>query len=311
MSKRDKATPPPWSQPGGRQGKYVQPFSQTRYRQPFEQGPDEAAPPQAPDETTPPRGYQGTPPRSDYSEAQYQGTPYQDAQYREASYEQDQFQQSADQQPRQQTPPRKGNLSMVGLVLGIIAVVAALVPNAGPPMAMALGLAAIVLGIVGLVKKHGATAIISMAFGVVALVLSVVMTVAVYGPLKNAAASAANSILASANAGQPAPSADAETQRALRDDVRVSFGNFTPGTESDWSSVPVTVTNISQQRQSYNISISAVNANGTEVEADSIYIPNLEAGQSTAKTAFKYIDTDKMDAMKSATYTITRVLVIS
>ncbi|PWM99482.1 MAG: hypothetical protein DBX96_02425, partial [Propionibacterium sp.] len=217
----------------------------------------------------------------------------------------------ADQQPRQQTPPRKGNLSMVGLVLGIIAVVAALVPNAGPPMAMALGLAAIVLGIVGLVKKHGATAIISMAFGVVALVLSVVMTVAVYGPLKNAAASAANSILASANAGQPAPSADAETQRALRDDVRVSFGNFTPGTESDWSSVPVTVTNISQQRQSYNISISAVNANGMEVNADSIYIPDLDAGRATDKIAFKYIDTDKMDAMKSATYTITRVLVIS
>ncbi|MDK9656091.1 hypothetical protein [Propionibacterium freudenreichii] len=200
------------------------------------------------------------------------------------------------------------------MVLGIIAVVAALVPNAGPAMAMLLGLAALVLGIVGLVKNHGWRAIASMTLGVVALVVAVVMTVAVYGPLKDAAASAAsaaNSILASANAGQPAPSADAETQRALKNQLRVWFGNFTPGTESDWSSVPVTVTNISQQRESYSISISAVNANGTEVEADSIYIPNLEAGQSTAKTAFKYIDTDKMDAMKSATYTITRVLVIS
>ncbi|CEI28065.1 Putative uncharacterized protein [Propionibacterium freudenreichii] len=207
--------------------------------------------------------------------------------------------------------PGRATASMVGMVLGIIAVVAALVPNAGPAMAMLLGLAALVLGIVGLVKNHGWRAIASMTLGVVALVVAVVMTVAVYGPLKDAAASAANSILASANAGQPAPSADAETQRALKNQLRVWFGNFTPGTESDWSSVPVTVTNISQQRESYSISISAVNANGTEVEADSIYIPNLEAGQSTAKTAFKYIDTDKMDAMKSATYTITRVLVIS
>ncbi|THV31412.1 hypothetical protein [Glycomyces paridis] len=80
-------------------------------------------------------------------------------------------------QPRQPAQPSK-TISILALVFGGAAVLFALIPVAGIFLGGMFGVAAIVLGILGIFKSHRLFAIIGIALAVVGLIIAVVVTVA-------------------------------------------------------------------------------------------------------------------------------------
>ncbi len=86
----------------------------------------------------------------------------------------------------------------------------------------------------------------------------------------------------------------------------VSFGEFeiTSNGYYDETSLDVTVKNISDKQYTFYITIEAVDKNGARLETDIIYADRLNAGQSISLTAFEYVDEDKTDEFKNATFKV-------
>lgn len=66
----------------------------------------------------------------------------------------------------------------------------------------------------------------------------------------------------------------------------------------------VKVTNKSSETKSFNIHIEAVDSNGTRIDEGYVYANSLSSGQSQDFKIFTYVSSDKLDAMKNATFRI-------
>lgn len=104
------------------------------------------------------------------------------------------------------------------------------------------------------------------------------------------------------------------TKKLLETSVEVKLGEFVfnPGTEADFSyddttELPVTIKNKSSEKASYTVKIEALDASGSRVAEETIYVTDLAAGQSTVEKAFKYIETGKLEAVKAATFKVFEV----
>lgn len=203
----------------------------------------------------------------------------------------------------------KSGLTTAGLVLGIIAVVFAFIPLIGAPVGIPLGVLALIFGIIGIIKKHGGKAIAATALGAGAVILATVMMVSVFGATKSAVESI-NSAAASASSALGNISGD-NTEQLLKTDVTVEFGTFTVAADGYTTSLPTTVTNITQKQHSYSITVTASAPDGSQVATDSLYVTDLAAGQSTQKPAFQFVSSDKAAALKTATYKVTTLSVLN
>ena len=58
---------------------------------------------------------------------------------------------------------------------------------------------------------------------------------------------------------------------------------------------------------SFSIQVEAVDANGSRIANDYIYANNLNAGQSQEFKLFEYVESDKLNSMKNATFKIVEV----
>lgn len=96
------------------------------------------------------------------------------------------------------------------------------------------------------------------------------------------------------------------TDRILEKYVDVSFGEFKVSSNGyyDETSLDATVTNISDKQFTFYITIEAVDENGDRLGTDIILADRLNAGQSISMTAFKYIDKDKIDDFRNASFKV-------
>jgi hypothetical protein len=95
-------------------------------------------------------------------------------------------------------------------------------------------------------------------------------------------------------------------------DVTLSKFVFNPGAEADYSyddttELPVAIKNKSSEKTSYTVKIEAVDASGTRIADDTAYITDLNPGQSISEKAFEYVDSSKLEALKTATFKILEV----
>lgn len=75
-------------------------------------------------------------------------------------------------------PAKKGSgLAIAALILGIVAMVTAFIPVVNVFLPFILACAAIVLGIIGLVKKQGAMALIGLILAAVSIIVAIIMVV--------------------------------------------------------------------------------------------------------------------------------------
>ena len=96
------------------------------------------------------------------------------------------------------------------------------------------------------------------------------------------------------------------TEEVLKNDVDVQLGDFqvTKGTYTTETVLKATVKNKTNDTKSFSIQVEAVDANGSRIANDYIYANNLNAGQSQEFKLFEYVESDKLNSMKNATFKI-------
>lgn len=97
------------------------------------------------------------------------------------------------------------------------------------------------------------------------------------------------------------------TEEVLKNDVEVTLGNFEVE-EGEYgltnTQLKVNVKNKTSETKSFNIQIEAVDSNGTRIATDYIYANSLGAGQSQEFKVFEYVESEKLDSMRNATFKI-------
>jgi hypothetical protein len=198
--------------------------------------------------------------------------------------------------------PSKSGLAIAALILSVVALIFSLVPIVNN-FAFVLVILAIILGVIGLVgiKKGNKS---GMGIAVASLIISVIAVIAILGSqaLYGAAADEASHELDKSTGNA--------TEEIVGTDVNVDLGSFSIKKDSyGWidSSLPVTVTNLTDEKMSFYIELEAVDASGNRIVEDYISANDLGAGQSQKLEAFTYVDEDNYDAMSAAQFQIVSV----
>ena len=99
------------------------------------------------------------------------------------------------------------------------------------------------------------------------------------------------------------------TDKILEKDVDVSFGEFKVTNNGYYSetSLDIKVKNKAEEQCTYYITIEAVDANGARIDTDMIYADRLGAGQEIYLKAFEYIDQEKLNQFKNATFKVLEI----
>jgi uncharacterized membrane protein (DUF485 family) len=99
------------------------------------------------------------------------------------------------------------------------------------------------------------------------------------------------------------------TDEILEKYVDVSFGEFKVTNNGYFSetTLDITVKNKAEKQCTYYITIEAVDANGARIETDMIYADRLGAGQEIYLKAFEYVDQEKLNQFKNATFRVLEI----
>ncbi len=196
---------------------------------------------------------------------------------------------------RTNTETKKSGFATAGLVTGIVGISLSFIPilnNAS----FVLGILAVIFGIVPLVKKASkGKAIAALILGV----LSIVITLSLQSSWSKALDETSKKL----------DDITGENTEEILKKVDVNIGTLEVVTSeygySDTKLV-VKVTNKSGEKKSFDITIEAVDADGTRLDTDDLYANDLAAGQSQSFNLFTYISEDKLEAMKTATFKIAK-----
>lgn len=193
----------------------------------------------------------------------------------------------------------KSAAAITALVLAIVALALSFLPIINN-FAFLLVILAVIFGIVGTV---GITRNKRSGFGIAiaSLIIAVVAGVAVIG------SQALYSTAINEASHQLDRSTGAATEEVLENDVNLELGDLTLKKGSYGmidSSMPVTVTNLTDEQASFQITIEAVSADGARIMQDYVYATDLAAGQSQTFKIFTYVAPDDYEAMKTAKFNI-------
>lgn len=104
------------------------------------------------------------------------------------------------------------------------------------------------------------------------------------------------------------------TDKLLKTSVDVTLGQFTvnPGAEAEYTyddttELPVAIKNKAAEKASYTVKIEAVDASGVRIAEDTLFVSDLGADQTVSEKAFKYVEPDKLEALKTATFKVLEV----
>lgn len=189
---------------------------------------------------------------------------------------------------------KKSGLATASMVLGIIGIVLSFIPIINN-VAFVLGILAIIFGIIPLVKKAGKGKAIA---GLVLGILAVVITLALQSSWSKALDETSEKL--DKMTGE-------RTEDVLKEDVQVTFGAFEVSTDEygfTSTKLPVTVTNIGDEKKSFDVSVEAVDSSGNRIDTDRIYASDLNAGQSQTLNAFEFISDEILEQMENATFDV-------
>ena len=188
---------------------------------------------------------------------------------------------------------KKSGFGTASLVLGIIAISTSFIVIINN-MSFVLGIIGAILGIISLIKKASKGKAI---WGIGLCILAIIITLNLQQSWSNSLDEVSNNL------------AGKNTESILQNDVDVEIGSF-KATKSYGiydTSLTVTVKNKSSEKKSFDIHIEAVNSKGERIEEDYVYANDLSAGQSQKFEIFNLVSSDKVEAMKKATFKIVDV----
>lgn len=200
---------------------------------------------------------------------------------------------------------RKSGIAISGFIIAILAILGSAIPVFNN-VSFFFAIVSLVLGVIGLIaikrnKRVGqglaiATIILSVLTFVVVLV-----TQSFYGKV---AEDVGNSVSESVNDFD-----GTNTDKLLETSVDVTIGEFTATNDGyvDSTELPVTIKNKATEKASYTIKIEAVDTDGARIADSTLYITDLNSGQSMSVKAFTFVESDKIEALKAATFKILEV----
>ncbi len=205
---------------------------------------------------------------------------------------------------------RTSGLAISGFIIAILALLGAWVPIVNN-VSFFFAVIALIFGIIGFrsIKKGKrvgqglatATIIISIIAGVVVLA-----TQAFYSKAIDEVSESVSETFNDYDG--------TNTDKLLETTVDVTLGEFVfdPGEEAEYTyddttKLPVTIKNKSSEKASFSVKIEAVDADGNRIADDTIYVSDLNPGQSQTENAFEYVESGKLEAIKAATFKIVSV----
>ncbi len=181
---------------------------------------------------------------------------------------------------------KKSGFSTAGLVLGIIGVCTSFIPIINN-LSFVMGILAIIFGVIAFAKKDSKGKVIAV---IILGIIAVAVTINSQKELSDAIGTMTGD----------------KTEEILANSVDVTLGNFEvdKGQYTTNTKLTVKVTNKTSENKSFNIQVEAVNPDGSRIMNDYVYANNLNAGQTQNFDIFKLVSSDKIDAMKNATFKV-------
>ena len=193
---------------------------------------------------------------------------------------------------------RKSKFAIISLILGFIGLFTSFIPIINN-LSFILAIIAIIISLLCLFKKSGQkTAIISIIISVITIILVLVSQKTLSDSINNTVNEINNNIDTATGK---------KTDEVLSDFLDVNIGTYSSITDEfgfTSTELPVTITNKGSESKSFNIQIEAINPDGSRIDTDYISADNLGANQSQNFKIFEYVEDDKVDAMKNATFKI-------
>lgn len=195
---------------------------------------------------------------------------------------------------------KKSGFGTASLVLGIIGLCTSFIPIVNN-LSFILALIGILFAIVSLIKKASKKMAIA---GIIICILTCYFTVKAQEATVNSLNDAFGEVESTFN-----DATGDNTEEIAKNYCDVSFGTIEVSTAYGIPDVklPVTITNIGSESKSFSIQIEAVDANGTRIETDTIYVSNLSAGQSAVENAFNLVTSDVAKQLKTATFKVVTI----
>lgn len=205
---------------------------------------------------------------------------------------------------------RTSGLAIAGFIIAILALLGSWVPIVNN-VSFFFAIVSLIFGIIGFraIKKGKR---VGQGLAVATIILSVLTAVVVlssqsfYGKVAD---EVSNSVSESVNDFD-----GTNTDKLLETSVDVTLGEFVfnPGAEAEYSyddttELPVTIKNKASEKASYTVKIEAVDSEGARIADDTVYVSDLNPGQTVSEKAFKYVESDKLEALKIATFKILEV----
>ena len=195
-----------------------------------------------------------------------------------------------------------------GFILGIVGIVLSFIPFINF-MAFVMGILALIFGVVGVNKRIGGSqAIASVVLGAITLFITIGMYVIVARMAVWGLASTSRIFNRVANVADSM--SGKKTDKLLSASVDVKIGKLRQITNQygeQTMSVPVSVRNLESREMSYSIWIDAYNANGDKIASDVVRVINLDSKKVQNVDVFQYMDNETQEALKNATFKVTRV----
>jgi hypothetical protein len=214
--------------------------------------------------------------------------------------------------PAQPAPAKGNGLALTGMILATVALLLCLIPIVNW-FAVFLGVLALIFGIVGLVKARDGRPGRGMAVAAVVIAVLSGIGFAVSTAFTLAAVDAVDEAVGDASAELDADLGRMDgsaTEDILASDLTVELGTF-QAVEDEYGFVetvlPVTVVNNADEAFSYDVQIEAVDAEGKRIADDILLVSDLAPNQSQDQEVFVFVESDKVDALKKATFQIVEV----
>lgn len=188
---------------------------------------------------------------------------------------------------------QKSGICTAGLVLGIVGLCTSFIPIVNN-VSFVLGILAVVFGLISIKKASKGKMIATIILGILAIAITL--------NVQKAASDALDAVSDNLDT-----ATGANTEEVLANDVDVLLGEFevTEGEYGiDETKMTVKVTNKTNETKSFTIQVEATDLEGNRINQDYIYANNLTAGQSQNFDIFKFITSDKIDAMKNANFKV-------
>lgn len=205
---------------------------------------------------------------------------------------------------------RTSGLAIAGLIIAVLAILGSWVPILNN-VSFFFAIISLIFGIIGFraIKKGKRTGQGLAIATIILSILTIIVVLATQSLFGKVADEVGNSVTESVNDFD-----GTNTDKLLEKSVDVTLGEFVfnPGAEAEFSyddttELPVTIKNKSTEKASYTIKVEAVNTEGARIAEDTVYVSDLNPGQSVSEKAFKFVESDKLEALKTATFKILEV----